>query len=243
LLLAYLPAALQPVEKPWAGHGSVRCSFIKMNMAEKLKLTMLFKMTLHFQTVQAKQRRTRRNGMVPATFAGLQHCLARSGRTQSVASKFESGAFDCPSVLFQNRISRMPDSKDGSSDSEDDPLSGESLLGHTKASKTRARAYSWSFQAEIRLDLSDAGSDPSAHIDLAKQAITASLRHEHHHHIPHLVAMLSVEEIQRNSAPIILVTMACYIQFQARARSSDLCSWLQDLIVSSSWERVPRGLC
>ena len=135
----------------------------------------------------------------------------------------------------------MPDSTDGSSDSEDDLLSGE--LGHTEASKARARAHSWSFQAEIRLDLTDAGSDPSARIDLAKQTITASLRHEHRHRILHLVAMYSDEEIQRNSAPIILVTMACYIQFRARARSSDLCTWLPDPIVSSSWERVPGGLC
>ena len=135
----------------------------------------------------------------------------------------------------------MPDSADGSSNSEDVPLSGE--LGHTETSNFDDRAYSWSFQAEIWLDLSDAGSDPSARIDLAKQTITASLRHEHRHRILHLVAMYSDEEIQRNSAPIILVIMACYIQFRAQARSSDLCSWLPDQIVSSSWERVPGGLC
>ena len=63
----------------------------------------------------------------------------------------------------------MPDSTDGSSDSEDKLLSGE--LGHTKASKLDARANSWSFQAEIRLNLSDAGSDPSARIDLAKPVL------------------------------------------------------------------------
>jgi hypothetical protein len=45
----------------------------------------------------------------------------------------------------------------------------------------------------MRLDLSSAGSNPSACIDLAKQVITASLRNEHHNHIIHMVAMFSAE--------------------------------------------------
>jgi hypothetical protein len=85
----------------------------------------------------------------------------------------------------------MPGSTDGSSDSDDAPPSGE--LGHTEASKTQTRVKSWSFQAEMRLDLSSAGSNPSACIDLAKQVITASLRNEHHNHILHMVAMFSAE--------------------------------------------------
>ena len=52
----------------------------------------------------------------------------------------------------------MPDSADGSSYSKDDLLSGE--LGHTKASKLDARANSWSFRSEMRLDLAGAGFDP-----------------------------------------------------------------------------------
>ena len=98
----------------------------------------------------------------------------------------------------------MPGSTDGSSDSEDLPPSGE--LGHTEASKLDDRAYSWSFQAEIRLELSAAVFDKSARIDLAKQVITSSLRHEHRHQILHMIAMFSAEDIQRNSEPTILVT-------------------------------------
>ncbi len=136
----------------------------------------------------------------------------------------------------------MPDSTDGSSHSEDAQPIGE--LGHTKTNnEVRARAYSWSFQAEIRLELSAAVFDKSARIDLAKQVITSSLRHEHRHQILHMVAMFSAEDIQRNSEPIILVTLAGYVQFRHRARSSDLRSWLPEPIVSSSWERVPGGLC
>ena len=90
----------------------------------------------------------------------------------------------------------MPDSADGSSDSEDDPLSGE--LGPTEASKFDDRANSWSFRSEMRLDLSGAGFDPSARIDLAKQVVTSSLRHEHHHRDIHMATMFSAEEILKN---------------------------------------------
>ena len=81
----------------------------------------------------------------------------------------------------------MPDSTDGSFDSEDDPLSGE--LGPTKASKLGDRANSWSFRSEMLLDLSGAGFDPSAVIDLAKQVITGSLPHEHCHHINFVIVL------------------------------------------------------
>jgi hypothetical protein len=81
-----------------------------------------------------------------------------------------------------------------------------------------------------------------ARIDLAKQVIMVSLRHEHRHHILHMVAMFSAEEILTNSEPIILVTVAGYVQFRRGARSSSLRSWLPEPVVSSSWERVPGGL-
>jgi hypothetical protein len=39
------------------------------------------------------------------------------------------------------------------------------------------------------LDLSGAGFDPSACIDLAKQVITGSLPHEHCHHINFVIVL------------------------------------------------------
>ena len=90
----------------------------------------------------------------------------------------------------------MPDSADGSSDSEDDPLSG--ALGPTKASKLGDRANSWSFRSEMLLDLSGAGFDPSAGFNSANQVVTSSLRHEHHHRNLHMVTMFSAEEILKN---------------------------------------------
>jgi hypothetical protein len=96
----------------------------------------------------------------------------------------------------------------------------------------------------MRLDLSGAGFDPWARIDMAKQVITGSLPHEHRHRILHMVAMFSAEEIHRNSEPIIVVTVTGYIQFQRQCRSIDLRSWLSShSVVSSSWEGVRGGLC
>jgi hypothetical protein len=69
--------------------------------------------------------------------------------------------------------------RDGSSNSEDLLPSGE--LGRTEVGELDDRVNSWSFQAEIRLDLSGAGSNPSALIDLVKQVITESLCYKHHH--------------------------------------------------------------
>jgi hypothetical protein len=90
----------------------------------------------------------------------------------------------------------MPDSADGSSNSEDDQLSV--VLGPTEASKLGDRANSWSFRSEMRLDLSGVGFDPSARIDLAKQVVTSFLCHEHYHRNLHMVTMFLAEEILKN---------------------------------------------
>jgi hypothetical protein len=69
----------------------------------------------------------------------------------------------------------MPGSTDGSSNSDDDQQSRE--LGHTEASKLDGSANSWSFQAEIRLDLSGAGSN-HGHTSILAKVIKASLHHQ-----------------------------------------------------------------
>ena len=133
------------------------------------------------------------------------------------------------------------DSTDASSDSGDSLRSAESV--DAEASKADVRAYSWSFSAEVRLDLSAAASNPSARIELAKQMIAASLRREHPHQILHMVALFSADEIRRNSEPCVHVTVAGYVQLERVARESNLRSWLPEPVLRTSWERIHGGLC
>ena len=130
---------------------------------------------------------------------------------------------------------------DASSDSGDSLRSADSV--DAEASKADVRAYSWSFSAAVRLDLSAAASNPSARIELAKQMVTASLRREHRHHILHMVAQFSADEIRRNSEPTVLVAVAGYVQLERQARESNLRSWLPEPVMRTSWERMPGGLC
>jgi hypothetical protein len=94
----------------------------------------------------------------------------------------------------------MPDSTDGSSDSEDDPQSVE--LGQTKVSMLDDRADSWLFQAEMWLDLSGAGFDPSALIDLAKQVTTSYLCHQQA--IVSATSKLNSEKLRTNQSSCVI---------------------------------------
>ena len=132
------------------------------------------------------------------------------------------------------------DSTETSSDSEDCLPSADSV--DADACKADVRAYSWKFSADIRLDLSEAVSDPLARIKLAKLMITASLRREHRHHILHMVAQFSADEIRRNSETSVRVAVVGYVQFKRRAREINLRSWLPEPVLRTSWERIPGGL-